>query len=193
MARIGRIAGHLDALLSDALVEQPARPPDLLCGRPLDRLPRDWNRVYGRRGFTQLQCVLPDQDADASARRVFETLRELRAAPLLTVIKDCGAEGRGLISFPRPGIAIAPDFAMPGLEATDPAERRRQAEAWCDKFEERNAKWLKSTVATLDEDGEPQLAYEEVDTSLVPPRPRLYGLVGAEAIEEVWKERVAAN
>ena len=91
------------------------------------------------------------------------------------------------------GAHYKPDFAMPGLEATDPAERRRQAEAWCDKFEERNAKWLKSTVATLDEDGEPQLAYEEVDTSLVPPRPRLYGLVGAEAIEEVWKERVAVN
>ncbi|MCH8042868.1 MAG: succinate dehydrogenase flavoprotein subunit [Planctomycetes bacterium] len=91
------------------------------------------------------------------------------------------------------GAHYKPDFAMPGLEATDPAERRRQAEAWCDKFEERNAKWLKSTVAVLDEDGEPQLAYEEVDTSLVPPRPRLYGLVGAEAIEEVWKERVAVN
>jgi succinate dehydrogenase / fumarate reductase flavoprotein subunit len=89
------------------------------------------------------------------------------------------------------GAHYKPDFAMPGLEATDPAERRSQAEAWCDKFEEKNAKWLKSTVATLDEDGEPRLTYEEVDTSLVPPRPRLYGLVGAEAIEEVWKERVA--
>ena len=91
------------------------------------------------------------------------------------------------------GAHYKPDFAMPGLDATDPAERRRQAEAWCDKFEEKNAKWLKSTVATLDEDGEPRLNYEEVDTSLVPPRPRLYGLVGAEAIEEVWKERVAVN
>ncbi|MCH8922668.1 MAG: succinate dehydrogenase flavoprotein subunit [Planctomycetes bacterium] len=91
------------------------------------------------------------------------------------------------------GAHYKPDFAMPGLDATDPAERRRQAEAWCDKFEEKNAKWLKSTVATLDDDGEPRLNYEEVDTSLVPPRPRLYGLVGAEAIEEVWKERVAVN
>ena len=38
-----------------------------------------------------------------------------------------------------------------------------------------------------------QLTYEEVDTSLIPPRPRLYGLVGAEVIEEVWKERQAAK
>ena len=37
------------------------------------------------------------------------------------------------------------------------------------------------------------LTYEDVDTSLIPPRPRLYGLVGAEVIEEVWKERQAAK
>ena len=38
----------------------------------------------------------------------------------------------------------------------------------------------------------PSLAYEDVDTSLIPPRPRLYGLVGAEVIEQVWSERAAA-
>ena len=37
--------------------------------------------------------------------------------------------------------------------------------------------------------GEPKLTYEAVDTSSMPPRPRLYGLVGAEVIDEVWKER----
>jgi succinate dehydrogenase / fumarate reductase flavoprotein subunit len=36
-----------------------------------------------------------------------------------------------------------------------------------------------------------ELSYEDVDTSLIPPRPRLYGLVGAEDIEKVWKERAA--
>ena len=38
----------------------------------------------------------------------------------------------------------------------------------------------------------PNLEYEEVDTSLITPRPRLYGLVGAEVIEQVWSERSAA-
>jgi succinate dehydrogenase / fumarate reductase flavoprotein subunit len=79
---------------------------------------------------------------------------------------------------------------MPSLEAADPAQRRREAEAWCDRFEENNRKWLKSTIAVLDRDGEPQLSYQEVDTSLLPPRPRLYGLVGGELIEQVWKERM---
>ncbi|TWT32261.1 Fumarate reductase flavoprotein subunit [Posidoniimonas corsicana] len=91
------------------------------------------------------------------------------------------------------GAHYKPAFTMPGVEADDPAERRRQAEAWCDAFEAKNDKWLKSTVATFDASGEPTLSYEEVDTSLIPPRPRLYGLVGAEVIEEVWKERQKAK
>ena len=86
------------------------------------------------------------------------------------------------------GAHYKPDFEMPGLTSDEPAERRRQAEEWCDRFDENTKKWLKSTVASL-KDNEPQLTYEDVDTSLIPPRPRLYGLVGAEEIEIVWKER----
>ncbi|HEV3020825.1 MAG TPA: succinate dehydrogenase flavoprotein subunit, partial [Pirellulales bacterium] len=91
------------------------------------------------------------------------------------------------------GAHFKPDFALPGLTSTSPAERRHEAELWCDQFEANTQKWLKSTIATLSTDGEPQLSYEDVDTSLIPPRPRLYGLVGAEVIEEVWKERQAAK
>jgi succinate dehydrogenase / fumarate reductase flavoprotein subunit len=91
------------------------------------------------------------------------------------------------------GAHFKPEFAMPGLTATEPAERRRQAEEWCDAFERNTRKWLKSTIATLSADGEPILSYEDVDTSLIPPRPRLYGLVGADVIEEAWKQRQTAQ
>jgi succinate dehydrogenase / fumarate reductase flavoprotein subunit len=91
------------------------------------------------------------------------------------------------------GAHFKPDFALPGLTSTSPAERRHEAQLWCDQFEANTQKWLKSTIATLSADGEPQLSYEDVDTSLISPRPRLYGLVGAEVIEEVWKERQAAK
>ena len=87
------------------------------------------------------------------------------------------------------GAHYKPEWAMPEIKATEPAERRRQAEAWCRRFEENNRKWLKTTIATWAPDGQPQFSYEDVDTSLVEPRPRLYGLLGGEAIEEVWKER----
>jgi succinate dehydrogenase / fumarate reductase, flavoprotein subunit len=91
------------------------------------------------------------------------------------------------------GAHFKPEFAMPGLESADPAERRREAEKWCDAFQANTAKWLKSTIATLDPNGEPVLTYEDIDTSSIPPRPRLYGLVGADVIEEVWKARQTAK
>jgi succinate dehydrogenase / fumarate reductase flavoprotein subunit len=87
------------------------------------------------------------------------------------------------------GAHYKPDFAMPGLHATDPAEKRREAEQWCDRFEANTRRWLKSTVAKCGEGGEPDISYQDVDTSLIPPRPRRYGLVGGEMIEEVWNER----
>ena len=91
------------------------------------------------------------------------------------------------------GAHFKPEFAMPGIEATEPAAKRAEAERWCDRFEESTRRWLKSTIAACDADGNPEISYQDVDTSLMPPRPRLYGLVGAEAIEEVWKERLAAK
>ena len=90
------------------------------------------------------------------------------------------------------GAHYKPEFAFQPLTATDPEARRREAEAWCDRFEENNRKWLKSTIAVYD--GEhPQISYEPVDISLIPPRPRLYGLVGADVIEKVWAERQHAR
>ena len=48
-------------------------------------------------------------------------------------------------------------------------------------------RWLKTTVVRHSPDG-PEFRYEEVDTSLIPPRPRTYGLKGAEVIEQVWSK-----
>jgi succinate dehydrogenase / fumarate reductase, flavoprotein subunit len=91
------------------------------------------------------------------------------------------------------GAHYKPEFEKPSLTAEDPVERRRQAEQWCDEFEANNRKYLKSTIATWNEATmQPDITYEDVDTSLIPPRPRLYGLVGAEDIEKVWNERAAA-
>ena len=89
------------------------------------------------------------------------------------------------------GAHFKPAFSMPGLKATDPEAKRREAEGWCDAFEANTKKWLKSTIAACGANGDPEITYQDIDTSLIPPRPRLYGLVGGDAIEEVWKERAA--
>jgi len=92
------------------------------------------------------------------------------------------------------GAHFKPEFEPAHLTAAEPAERRQQAEKWCDDFEANNRKWLKSTIATWNPGSQqPDLTYEDVDTSVIPPRPRLYGLAGADEIEQVWNERAAAK
>ena len=76
---------------------------------PLDAI-RDWNRLYGARGMVQYQCVLPLEREPNVHRRFFDVLTRMGGASPLAVIKDCGPEGRGLLSFPRPGISVALDL-----------------------------------------------------------------------------------
>ena len=84
---------------------------------PLDVI-EDWNRMYGRRGFTQYQCVLPEGERPGATRRLLELMIELGGASFLSVLKDLGAEGEGLLSFPRPGVTVAVDLPIrPGTAA----------------------------------------------------------------------------
>lgn len=78
---------------------------------PLDAV-REWNRMYGPRGFTQYQCVLPERSGPDAARRVLEILTKSGSASFLCVIKDCGPEGKGMLSFPMKGISIALDIPV---------------------------------------------------------------------------------
>jgi decaprenylphospho-beta-D-ribofuranose 2-oxidase len=78
---------------------------------PLDTI-RHWNRIYGPDGFTQYQCVLPDDGSGARLHGFFELLTGLRSASFLCVIKDCGQEGTGVLSFPMRGTSIALDVPV---------------------------------------------------------------------------------
>jgi FAD/FMN-containing dehydrogenase len=78
---------------------------------PLDTF-RGWNRLYGRRGFTQYQCVLPDTAGTAGVRAFLELMVKRGGVPYLAIIKDCGPEGQGMLSFPRAGISLALDFPI---------------------------------------------------------------------------------
>lgn len=78
---------------------------------PLDAI-LHWNRAYGPRGFTQYQCVIPRAAGPGAVRALLERLASLGCASPLCVIKDCGPEGKGVLSFPLEGTSIAVDMAI---------------------------------------------------------------------------------
>lgn len=78
---------------------------------PLDAI-TDWNRMYGRRGFVQFQCVIPDGEARAALHELLRAISASGLASFLAVIKTLGRAGRGHLSFPAPGITLALDFPI---------------------------------------------------------------------------------
>ena len=77
---------------------------------PLDRI-RDWNRMYGGRGFTQHQCVIPTERAPAALGEMLGRITRAGSASFLAVLKKLGA-GAGTLSFPLPGFTLALDFPI---------------------------------------------------------------------------------
>ena len=78
---------------------------------PLDAI-LSWNRVYGRRGFVQYQCVLPLEASEEGLRALLKEIADMGTGSFLAVLKRMGKESFGLLSFPREGYTLALDFPV---------------------------------------------------------------------------------
>lgn len=84
---------------------------------PLDAV-LGWNRIYGRRGFAQFQCVLPDDASKPGLTALLQATAEAGQGSFLAVLKRMGPEARG---------PEARDSEAVGSEAGEPEARRPEA------------------------------------------------------------------
>lgn len=110
-----RLANHLTSRLFNEAVYRKAPAQSLGELQPLEVFfyPLDivehWNRLYGRRGFLQWQCVLPFGEEER-LRRVVEAFAHGSVPATLAVLKRFGPSSPGPLSFPAPGWTLAVDL-----------------------------------------------------------------------------------
>jgi FAD/FMN-containing dehydrogenase len=79
---------------------------------PLDKL-QNWNRMYGKHGLLQFQCVLPWEARHAGFVEILKAITSSGLASFLAVLKVFGdLPSPGIMSFPQPGLTLALDFPI---------------------------------------------------------------------------------
>ncbi len=77
---------------------------------PLDNV-LDWNKIYGKKGFIQFQCVIPLPNATNGLSKLLETISQHNSLSFLAVLKRFGKQN-SYFSFPMEGYSIALDFPL---------------------------------------------------------------------------------
>lgn len=82
---------------------------------PLDAI-NNWNRIYGKGGFTQYQFILPKEKSYEGLEKILETIASSGKGSFLAVLKLYGKANENYLSFPMEGYSLALDFKIePGL------------------------------------------------------------------------------
>lgn len=78
---------------------------------PLDGI-GDWNRMYGKQGFTQYQFVIPKKGGVKAMEAILKAIVDSKKGSFLAVLKAFGKKNKNLFSFPTEGYTLALDFKI---------------------------------------------------------------------------------
>lgn len=78
---------------------------------PLDSI-NNWNRIYGKNGFTQYQFILPKNESYNGLREILEVIAKSGKGSFLAVLKLYGKANKNYLSFPIEGYSLALDFKI---------------------------------------------------------------------------------
>ncbi len=78
---------------------------------PLDAI-SNWNKLYGKEGFLQFQCVIPKNDGIINMRKLLTEIANGGEGSFLAVLKQFGKANDNLLSFPTEGYTLASDFKL---------------------------------------------------------------------------------
>lgn len=78
---------------------------------PLDAI-HHWNRLYGSKGFTQYQLVLPKEASFKGLEKILSRIAQSGLPSFLGVLKLFGPKNDNYLSFPMEGYSLALDFPI---------------------------------------------------------------------------------
>lgn len=78
---------------------------------PLDKI-NNWNRIYGKNGFTQYQFIFPKDKSYKGLEEILNTISSSGKGSFLAVLKLYGKSNKNFLSFPMEGYSLALDFKI---------------------------------------------------------------------------------
>ncbi len=78
---------------------------------PLDGI-NNWNKIYGKNGFTQYQFIFPKDASYAGLKEILYKIAQSGKGSFLAVLKLYGKSNKNYLSFPIEGYSLALDFKI---------------------------------------------------------------------------------